>query len=366
MGNNLRRNMAGAHSDTAPQQLERGEVALQRPFDKPELITKRLGGLEGWSTIEIPDNSLGKGSRESFSGEPHRTNIQSMDKETKMNAKILITGATGNLGRAVVQALVQHNFNARAATRNPEKLEATANVEPVKFDYTVADTLDTALAGVNGLLLIAPPMDPEAPAKLLPVIEKAKAKGIGRIILNSALGADQNEQSPLRIVERVLMQSGVPYTIVRPNFFMENFSTGFIAPMIKHQRGIFLAAGDGKTSFISTRDIAAVIAVAFAEKHAGKEYNLTGPEAIDHAQAAKLISEAMGQEIVYHALPEEAMLKGARDNGMPESAVQYLGALYSAVRDGYCAAVTDDVKHVTGQNPVSFRAFVEANKARWQ
>lgn len=283
-----------------------------------------------------------------------------------MNANILVTGATGNLGRAVVDALVQRNFSVRAAARNPEKLEVPSNVERVKFDFTAADTVDAAFAGVHGLFLIAPPMDSEAPAKLVPVIEKAKAKGMKHIVLNSALGADQNEQSPLRIVERALMQSGVPYTIVRPNFFMENFSTGFIAPMIKHQRGIFLAAGDGKTSFISTRDIAAVVATAFGQKLMGQEYHLTGPEALDHAQAAKLISEALGQAVVYHALPEEAMLQGARDNGMPESAVQYLGALYSAVRAGYCAAVTDDVTRVTGQSPVSFPEFVEASRARWQ
>ncbi len=282
-----------------------------------------------------------------------------------MNAKILITGATGNLGRAVGHALVQRNFTVRAAARNPEKVEAAATVERVKFDFTAADTVDAALTGVDGLLLIAPPMDSEAPAKLLPVIAKAKARGVKHIVLNSALGADQNEQSPLRIVEQALMQSGVPYTIVRPNFFMENFSTGFIAPMIKHQRGIFLAADDGKTSFISTRDIAAVVAAAFAEKLVGQEYNLTGPEALDHTQAAKLISEAVGQGVAYHALPEAAMLQGARDNGMPESAVQYLGALYSAVRAGYCAAVTDDVKRVTGQNPLTFQQFVKANQACW-
>jgi uncharacterized protein YbjT (DUF2867 family) len=89
--------------------------------------------------------------------------------------------------------------------------------------------------------------------------------GVDHIVFISALGVDQNEEAPLRIIERHLMNSGVNHTIIRPNFFMENFSTGFIAPMIA-QGGVFLAAGDGKTSFISTRDIAEAAAVAFEEK----------------------------------------------------------------------------------------------------
>jgi len=99
--------------------------------------------------------------------------------------------------------------------------------------------------------------------------------------LTAAMGVDAVEPAPLRIVEPHLMASGVPYTILRPNFFMENFSTGFLAPMIK-QGGIFLAAADGKTSFISVVDIAEVATVAFQKGLASKEYNLTGPEALDH------------------------------------------------------------------------------------
>jgi uncharacterized protein YbjT (DUF2867 family) len=177
---------------------------------------------------------------------------------------------------------------------------------------------------------------------------------------------DQNEQAPLRVIERALMDSGVPYTILRPNFFMENFSTGFIVPMIKHNGGIFVAAADGKTSFISTRDIAAVAAVAFAQGLQGREYNLTGPEALDRTQAARIISEAAGKEVTYHALPEEAMLQGARDQGMPESMVQYMGVLYAAVRAGYTEVVTKDVEEVTGQKPVTFAQFVQDSLTCWR
>jgi uncharacterized protein YbjT (DUF2867 family) len=208
-------------------------------------------------------------------------------------------------------------------------------------------------------------LDPEAPAKLNPVIDQAKSEGVAHIVFISALGADQNEAEPLRIIEKHLMSSGVNYTILRPNFFMENFSTGFIAPMIA-QGGIYLAADDAKTSFISTADIAAVTVSAFAEGHYGAEYNLTGPEALDHSQVAGMISEITGKTISYPALPEEAMLAGAREQGMPEGAVAYMAILYQAVRSGWVAAVTDDVQKATGRPAITFGEFVRKSADHWR
>ena len=279
--------------------------------------------------------------------------------------RILVTGATGNLGRAVVTALKNAGFNIRAAARNPSKVTADMGVEPMLFAYENPATHAAALQGEDGLFLIAPPLDAEVPAKLNPFIDRAKARGVRHIVLTSALGVDAVEQAPLRIVERHLMASGVPYTILRPNFFMENFSTGFLAPMLK-QGGIFLAAADGKTSFISVADIAEVAAVAFQKGLASKEYNLTGPEALDHAQVAAIIAEVSGKKINYQAISEEAMLSGLRGTGMPEGAVQYVGVLYAAVRAGYTAVVTNDVESVTNRRPISFETFARQSEAAWR
>jgi uncharacterized protein YbjT (DUF2867 family) len=283
-----------------------------------------------------------------------------------MQKTVLVTGASGNLGREVVKALLDKGYDVKAATRDVRKISTSKSVRAVRFDYAEPSTFADALDAVRGLFLVAPPMDPEAPAKLVPFVKKAKEAGVRHVVFASALGVDQNEQAPLRVIERALMDSGLAYTILRPNFFMENFSTGFIAPMIKHQNGIFLAAGDGKTSFISTKDIAEVAATAFSEAHYGKEYNLTGPEALDHSQAAKTISDAIGRAVSYHTLPEEAMLQGARNQGMPEGAVQYMGILYAVVRAGYMAAVTDDVRNVTGKGPITFSEFARQNVSCWR
>ena len=278
--------------------------------------------------------------------------------------RILVTGASGNLGRSVLTAAKSKDFNVRAAVRNPAKPPSVSGIEAVAFDYTDQATHSAALEGVDGLVLIAPPLDPEAPTKLKPFVDRARAQGVGHFVLISALGADAVEQSPLRIIERHVMASGVAYTILRPNFFMENFSTGFLAPMVK-QGGIFLAAADGKTSFISTVDIASVAVTAFLKGLTSKEYNLTGPEAIDHTAVAAILAKASGKKITYQAIAEDAMLSGMRGSGMPESAVQYAGMLYSAVRAGYMAGVTPDVETVTGKKPISFQAFAEQNAAAW-
>ncbi len=277
---------------------------------------------------------------------------------------ILVTGASGVLGRAMVDAFSAAGWAVKQAVRNPAK--AKPGVPSVRFDYADPSTFAPALAGVEGLILIAPSLDPNAAAELSPVIACAKSAGVRHIVFISALGVNYNEQAPLRVVEHLVMDSGVPYTILRPNFFMENFSEGFLVGGIKAQKGIFLAADNGKTSFISVRDIAAVALAAFQKRLAGAELDLTGPEALDHTEAAKIISEITGTQITYVPLTEEQMVAGARAMGMPEAAIGYLTVLYSVVRGGYMAPVTPGVQKVTGRPPVSFAEFAKASVAAWK
>lgn len=189
--------------------------------------------------------------------------------------------------------------------------------------------------------------------------------GIGRVILNSALGVNAAPEAPLRRIELKLIDSGISHTILRPNFFMENFATGFLAPMVKAGT-IHLAAADGLTSFISVRDIAAVVVEAFTGGHDGMAYNLTGPEALSHDDAVQLIGEASGRTVNYTPISEEEMLAGAMGSGMPESAARFMGLLYSAVLSGWAAGITDDVQRVTGHTPLTFEEFARQSAGYWQ
>ncbi len=278
---------------------------------------------------------------------------------------ILVTGATGQLGSAVVDALVGRGINVRAATRQTRKIKWTERVQPVVFDYEDPGLHKAALDNVSGLFLIAPPLDRDAPAKLIPFIDKAKEKGVRHIVFTSALKMDLNEQNPLRIIEQHLLKPGLACTILRPNFFMENFSTGWLAPMIASGK-FFLAAGDRKTSFISVLDIAEVTATVFQEKRYGTEYNLTGPEALSYGEAAKIISDVCGRAVAYFPISETEMTQGAREQGMPESAIQYLLQLFAMVHKGLMAETTDTVRKVTGKAPISFKEFAKKNADIWK
>lgn len=278
---------------------------------------------------------------------------------------ILVTGATGKLGNAVVGALSDRKFNVRAATRKTTKIKWTDRVRPVLFDYEDPGLFRAALDNVSDVFLIAPPLDFEAPAKLIPFIDRAKEMGVRYIVFNSAMTADSNEQNPLRIIERRLMESGLDYTILRPNFFMENFSSGWLAPMIV-SGGIRVPAGDAKTSFISVEDIAQVAAACFQEKRYGEECGLTGGDALSYGEAAEIISDACGTPVTYHPITEAEMMQHARQQGIPESAIRYMAQLFDAVRKGHMAATTSVISEVTGKSPVSFKEFARKNADIWK
>lgn len=278
---------------------------------------------------------------------------------------ILVTGASGNLGSAVVEALVARGINVRAAARHTTKIKWTERVQPVVFDYEDHGLYKAALDNISGVFLIAPPLDFQAPAKLIPFIDKAKEMGVRHVVFNSALKADSDEKNPLRIIEQHLLKSGLDSIILRPNFFMENLSTGWAAPMIASGE-IFMAAGDAKTSFISVSDVAGTAAACFEQRRSAAQCNLTGAEALSYGEAVRIISSVSGRTVTYHPISETEMIQDARQQGMPESAIQYIAQLFALVRKGLMAEITNSVRELTGKAPISFKEFALKNSDLWK
>ncbi len=191
--------------------------------------------------------------------------------------KVLITGATGLLGRAIVESALGVGLAVRQGVRNPAN--ANPKAEAMHFDYRDPSTISPALEGMAAVVLMAPPVEQNAPALLGPVVTAAKRVGVRHIVLISAVGVNHNNQAPMHTVEHLVHDSGVPYTILRSNIFMGDFSDGFLTGNIREQNATYVAPGDGKTSHISVEDIAAMVVAALPQSLTRKEIDSTGPEA---------------------------------------------------------------------------------------
>jgi uncharacterized protein YbjT (DUF2867 family) len=280
---------------------------------------------------------------------------------------ILITGATGRIGGATLKYLSGEGMALRALIRSPDKAASVAapQVETVIGDFAVPHSLDAALEGVNAALLVSP-LDPQQVELQGNFVEAAKRAGRVHVVKVSGLGTALD--SPVRSgrwhaqIEQHLEDSGLPYTHLRPPFFMQNVLR--FAPMIRASGGFVGALRHGKVAMIDVYDIAAVAGtVLTAPGHAGKAYTLTGPEALSYHEIAERISTTLGKKVTYRDISLEAMRERLRASGMPEWHVEVQVDFSTALRAGQAATVTDAVAAVTGRRPRTFEQFFREHAA---
>jgi uncharacterized protein YbjT (DUF2867 family) len=276
---------------------------------------------------------------------------------------LLITGATGTIGSDVVRNLVQQGAPVRGLARNPDKAAALQieGVEWVKGDLGEPETLDAALAGVETAFLL-PPVHPDAVAHQKNFVEAAKRSRLQRIVKLSSFGADPKTSMTFGRWhgegERLVEESGIAYTILRPNSFMQNILAS--APTIQGQGRIFQPAGDATISHIDTRDIAAVAAKTLTDSgHEGKTYDLTGPEGLTFFQVAEIFSSVLGKPVTYVPVPPEGARQGMIGAGLEEWRVNAILELFELYRSGEGGEVTGWVRQITGKAPIAYQRFVE-------
>ena len=284
--------------------------------------------------------------------------------------KILVTGATGNVGAALTRRAVKSGVKTRTAVRNLEKasdLFAGLDVETVHFDFFVPSTYQSALAGVEALFLVAPPGDPNEIDKIvINFIDMAFEQGCKHITFCSARAAAHIKR-PLSMhkIERYLENAGGGYTILRPSWFMQNFNT-MLANPIKYTKAISLPCGDAKCSFIDVDDIAEIALKTLIEAgHDGKMYTLSGAEALSFADAAQKISSASGQEISYIDIPADAFIGGMQKRGMPDGAAKFLGFLFDLLKQGTEEEVLPDAETILGRKPITFDNYANTHASAW-
>ena len=278
---------------------------------------------------------------------------------------ILVTGATGNVGSHVLLLLREAALPVRAAVR--DRASAAAKADAVAFDFVDPSTWDAAFAGVQTLFLVRPPAIANVKRDIIPALEAAKSAGIRHVVFLSLQGAERNRVVPHARIEAWLRRSGLAWTFIRPSFFMQNLSTTHAAA-IRDLSEIVVPAGRGRTAFVDVVDIAAVAAEVLRqpERHAYRAWTPTGATADSYEEVAAVLSAELGRRIGYTRPSLWRYAKHARNVlEMPWGMVFITAAIYTTVRLGLAAGLTDDVLTVTGRPPGTLAAFAHRERDAW-
>ena len=271
---------------------------------------------------------------------------------------MLVTGATGRVGRVVVDLLIDAGVPVRALTRRPEAAALPANVEVVTGDVTVPESLDAALQGVKAVFLVwtAPPATAAA------VVERLATHARRVVFLSSPHQTPHpffQQPNPMALlhadIERLIAAAGLESTIIRPGMFASN-ALSWWATAIRAGGVVRWPYGAAETAPVDDRDVAAVTArTLYQDGHAGRDYVLTGPESLSQAGQVSIIGDVLGRRIKFEELsPDE--FRSATEGSWPRPAVDMLLAAWGATL-GRPAFITATVSGILGSAPRSFRQW---------
>ncbi len=279
---------------------------------------------------------------------------------------ILITGATGNVGLETIRALPV-TTPVRAGVRSPERAADIfpAHVEPIRFDFTDPTTYAPTLDGVRRVLLVRPPQVTDVKRDIVPFIHAMTEVGIQQVAFLSVMGAEDMSFIPHAKIENALIESGLPWTLLRPGFFNQNLSTTH-ATDIRERDEIFVPAGNGKTSFIDVRDIGAVAALTLTDDgHIAQAYTLTGNESLTYNEIAAILSDVLGRPIRYTRPNPLHFLWREWRNGTPLAYAVTMTGIYLPTYLNRTGHLTDTTEQLLGRPPISFRQFAADYQHVW-
>lgn len=275
-------------------------------------------------------------------------------------SRILIVGASGTVGSELSRVLSAQGETVLKATSR-----APAGADQVQLDLLNPAGLQAAFSGVDRAFFLVPPGHVNQDVLLAPLIDEAKARGLKKVVLMSAMGANADENAPLRKAERRLEASGLAWNVIRPNWFMQNFNT-FWLHGIQTAGQIFLPVGAAKGSFIDARDIAAVAArLLTSDTFANRDFDLTGPRALDHTEVAAILTQATGKAIGYTEITPDAMRQGLLGAGLPPAYAEFLLVILGYFKAGYAERTTDAVLQISGRAPRTIEQYAKDYRASW-
>lgn len=280
---------------------------------------------------------------------------------------LLVIGATGTVGRELLRELRSRGQRIRAAARDPLVASQSigAEIDWIRFDYQKEETFAPALEGVDRVFMILPPSDNTADIPAISFVRRMCEMSIRAVVDLSAMGAELNPSMAVRKVELFLEDSGLTFTHLRPNWFMQIFATGSFQEQVRGGK-LYFPADRARISYIDARDIAAAAAVALTEPgHSGKAYTLTGPAALDHFEIAQTLSEAADRTITYEPNTEDQAREAMSQAGMGLAQRERLIGFYRFVRQGFCEAIKPDLSTILQREPTSFGQFARDYAPQW-
>jgi uncharacterized protein YbjT (DUF2867 family) len=277
--------------------------------------------------------------------------------------KILVTGATGNVGGHVVRALAQQGLPVRAFVRDPDKAARMfgPDVELAPGDFADRRSIESALRGTDRLFLACGNTGGQIEYECA-AIDAAAAAGVTRVVKLS--GPDASADSPLiferwhGVIEQHLSASGLPKVLLRPRTYMTNLLA--YAGTVARTGMVFAPAGKAAISFVDPRDVAAAAAACLiGEGHENRTYTLTGPEAVTFGRVAQELSAATGRAVAYVDVSDEDARRAMIEDGLPAMLADAIVAIFAAQRAGSMVTTTDTVRDLTGREPRTIAQFAE-------
>jgi ergot alkaloid biosynthesis protein len=276
---------------------------------------------------------------------------------------ILVTGGTGKTGGRVARRLVEMGSAVRAASRSGDAVDGASSV---RFDWGDAASYEQALAGVDRVYLVAPVGSPDPYPVMAAFIDLALKSGVRRFVLLSASSLPEGGPA-MGAVHSLLHKAAPEWVVLRPTWFMQNFSEQQHRATIRDEGCIYSATGQGRVPFVDVDDIAevGVRALVAPEAH-NTDHVITGPEALTYGQAADIIAEVIGRPVRHVNVSEDALAERFVGQGMDPAYARILAGMDTAIAGGSEDRTTDTVLRVTGRPPRSFEAFARSAAAAWE
>jgi uncharacterized protein YbjT (DUF2867 family) len=282
--------------------------------------------------------------------------------------KVLITGATGNVGKEVLNALqkINHHLDLYAGVRNVNINElgsSNSNVGLINFDFTDLRTYKSALTDCDILFLLRPPQISDVEKYFKPIIDTCIEKNVRHIIFLSVQGVEKSKIIPHHKIEKLIVDSKIPYTFLRPAYFMQNFTTTLHNDLVNFKQ-IYLPAGKAKFTLIDLRNVGEVAANVLANisQHINQAYDLTNYEKLTFSEMANIISKGLGFEIKFVSPNLLRFFIAKRKEGTPVMLIFVMIMLHYFPRFQKEPETSNWVEKITNKPPITFEKFILDNK----